>query len=189
MQKILPFFCGLIRGRWHTFTWLEKRASLTPWNITLPVTVFESPDVQQSCKRPHKKFPSQKRLSCHFVQTSTRNAAAPSCPHTPFSHVNDAHVEFECMRTSQLMSCQHRESLVCFVVREVLLLETSQHHIASVFAKSSQITWWCPHDEKGNLRLRLQNQFIRLWDPSTRSNKQIVATFGDEASRDNIFNC
>ena len=79
-------------------------------------------------------------------------------------------------KTSQLMSGQRSELLVCFVVREVLLVETSQHHSASVLAKSSQVTWWCPHDKKANLRVRLQNQFIRLWDPSTRSNKQIVAT-------------
>ena len=91
-------------------------------------------------------------------------------------------------KTSQLMSGQHSELLVCFVLREVLLVETSQHHIASVLAKSSQVTWWCPHDKKANLRLRLQNQFIRLWDPSTRSNKQIVATFGDGTSRDNTPN-
>ena len=60
------------------------------------------------------------------------------------------------------MSGQHSELLVCFVVREVLLVETSQHHIASVLAKSSQITWWCSRDKKANLRLRLQIQLIRL---------------------------
>ena len=136
--------------------------SVTHVHVVGEASTANAPGLQQACKRPHKKFPSQKKLSCHHVQTSTRNAAARSCLHTPFSHVNDAHVEFECMGTSQLMSSQRRELLVCSVVREVLLAETSQHHIASVFAKSSQITWWCRHDKKANLRLRLQNQFTRL---------------------------
>ena len=101
----------------------------------------------------------KKRHPCHYAHTSTRNAAARKCLHTPFSHVNDAHVEFE-WGTSQLMSGQHRELLVCFVVGEVLVTETSQHHIASVLAKSSQITWSCPHDKKATLRSTLPNQSV-----------------------------
>ena len=161
-----------------------------PWSRTLPVTVGESPGLQQSCKRLHKKL-SQKGLSCHHVRRSARNAAARSCLYIPFRMSTMLTLNsntWASNRTSQLMSGQHSELLVCFVVREVLLVETSQHHIASVLAKSSQITWWCSRDKKANLRLRLQNSFIRLWDPSTRSNKQIVATFGDERSRDNISN-
>ena len=42
---------------------------------------------------------------------------------------------------------------VCFAVREVLLDETSHRYVAIVLARSSQITYWCPHDEKANLPL------------------------------------
>ena len=90
-----------VDARSVTHVHVVGEATPTPWSKTLPVTVFESPGFQQSCKRPHQKFPAQKGLSCHHVRRSTRNAAARSCLYTPFSQVNHAYVEFECMGAKQ----------------------------------------------------------------------------------------
>ena len=176
-----------MRCRRYTFRLFEKRASPTQWSKTLPVTVGESPGLQQACGRLHNTFLAQQRLSCQHVPQSTRNAAAQKYLYI----VNDAHVTFECVGVRQKLAAdagQHSELLVCFAVREVLLADASRRYIASVLPRSSPVPHWCPHDEKANLRLIPPRQSSRLRDPSMRSNQQMVWTWRDRTHQDKSTN-
>ena len=70
--------------------------------------------------------------------------------------------------TSQLMSGQHYELFVGLVVSEMLLSDASQHN-PQLYKRVR------PYDGKANLGSMVPNDSIRLRNPSTRSNKQIVA--------------
>ena len=86
------------------------------------------------------------------------------------------------------MSDQNCELFVSLVVSEMNVTEVSQHNTAIIQAGPSQTTvgvlmkgkptWdqWCRMNQFG------------LRDPSTRSNKQIVATFRDKTNQDKSSN-
>ena len=84
-------------------------------------------------------------------------------------------------RTSQLMSGQQYELFVGLVVSEMLLSDASQHN-PQLYKRVR------PYDGKANLGSTVPNESIRLRNPSTRSNKQIVATFRDKTNQDKSTN-
>ena len=87
------------------------------------------------------------------------------------------------MKVLRIIPTCRSKLLVCFAVREVLLAK-SQHHTIIVQAGPSKTTCWRPHDGKANLGSTVPNESIRLRDPSTRSNEQIVATIQDKTNQD-----
>ena len=77
-----------------------------------------------------------------------------------------------------------KELLVGLVTREVPLTEISKHHFAIVQAVSAQESNRLPHNvKKPPCDQHCQINQCGLRGPSTRSNKQIVPTFGDETGQ------
>ena len=90
--------------------------------------------------------------------------------------------------TSQLMSGQHSELLVS-LVSEMVLTDACQHNTAIIRAGPSQTTCWRASSRwETNLGSMVPNASTGLRDPSTRSKKQIVATFRDQTNEDKSTN-
>ena len=88
------------------------------------------------------------------------------------------------MKALRIIPTCRSKLLLCLAVREVEPRAAN----TIIQAGPSQTTCWRPHDGKANLGSMVPNDSIRLRDPSTLSNKQIVAKLRDKTNQDKSTN-